>query len=144
MSTTLVPVTILPFGKHQGQLLTRVEPQYLQWMANKSPAVERDGVNWSELAQMELDRRGTNYDGIMPSHHAIDRFSQRHLDKWDQTQGIASALSAMATEAWAKGEVVEQEVYAGDEGEVVKKRYALITYVFVCNNGKAVGVKTVL
>lgn len=142
-ATKIPPKRVIRFGKHEGQLLTRLPVDYLQWLAAQSPAIVRDGDNWSELAAQELERRGTSYGGIMPSHHAIDRFSIRHLGRWDQSRGIASYLSDLAAEAWQEGE--QESVQCDGTQTVVKKRHEGIGFVFVVGvDGNPHSLKTVL
>lgn len=140
-TTTIPPKIVLPFGKHRGQLITRVPVDYLQWLTTQ--AITFDQKEWSLLAKEELKRRGTRYDGIMPSHHAIDRFSMRHLDRWDRSCGISAALSDLAGEAWSDGEHERPQ----DEGGqiVVKVWHKGVGFVFQCGDDrKPHTLKTVL
>lgn len=78
------------FGKHDGELYTRIPVGYLLWMV-------QCGHRQADIAQAELDRRGTVTPKIEISGHAIDRASQRCLGVWQRTrkddEGIHAWLS---------------------------------------------------
>lgn len=59
----------MTFGKHQGELITRVPLGYLEWMVN-----EMEGER-KALAEAELKRRGTSHPEIDVSGHAVNRAS---------------------------------------------------------------------
>jgi hypothetical protein len=62
---------IVEFGKHKGERWTRVPISYLKWLVNV-------GSQYAEIAQAELDRRGTRLThDINLTGHAIDRASLR-------------------------------------------------------------------
>lgn len=88
------------FGKHEGELYTRLPVGYLTWMVNANHSRK-------EYAQAELDRRGTTMPEIQISGHAIDRFSLRYMDKfWErrnENEGLHSFMHRMALEAHEKG-----------------------------------------
>lgn len=141
---TFVMPDILPFGKHHGTPITHVEPGYLRWLSKRAEPFIFQGKNWSKLAEEELNRRGGAYDAVMPSHHAIDRFSTHFLDKWsDRTQGISAFLATLATIAWNEGEVIGTQ--RPTDYELVRLvGYDGICFVFACNiEGEPLGVKTV-
>jgi hypothetical protein len=142
---TAAPLTIT-FGKHAGIPITRVPPDFLVWLASKSEFV-MDGIEWVAIAEAELKRRGTRREGILPSHHAIDRFSQRHLDKFLQREnpdeGLSSFVGRLATTAWELGEVINYEEI-GDMMTVVKA-LGNMGFVFACTSEpRPLTVKTVL
>lgn len=95
----------LEFGKHRGELLTRVPLSYVKWMANEQQLAMRD------LAVAELKRRGTEVPTVEISAHAIDRASLRVRRTWHETrgedEGLHSWLCRMVTEAMAAGEPVD-------------------------------------
>jgi len=70
----------IDFGRHKGVSYTRVPVGYLRWMVNV-------GHSSGELASAELERRGTVELNLVLSGHAIDRTSQRYLDKWLSEKG---------------------------------------------------------
>jgi len=127
---------IINFGKYRNVRITRVPHLFLRSLANQDPPFLLDGINWSEVAQKELDRRGTNINPILRipvSEHAIDRFSEKHLDKWlDRTIGIASYLSILARTAWDIGKFAERGFV--DNKVQIRKYYLGISFVFVCDN----------
>jgi hypothetical protein len=91
---------VVDFGKHKGELWTRVPADYLRWLANS----KEDTIN-VKLARAELDRRGTKVSHeVEISPHAVDRASIRCRKIWHRTalsqdEGIYSWLSRVATEA---------------------------------------------
>lgn len=89
------------FGRHEGELWTRLPVSYLTWMVN---------INHSrkEIAEAELKRRGTSTPTLDVSNHAIDRASLRLLGRWremqlDPKEGLCSWLTRMAREALDEG-----------------------------------------
>jgi hypothetical protein len=90
----------LDFGKHNGELWTRVPLSYLKWILNEmSETDERH-----QLAKSELERRGdTMPTDIEISNHAIDRASLRVRRAWHtdrgQDEGLYSWLIRISTEA---------------------------------------------
>ncbi len=91
----------LDFGRHKGQLITRVPVGYLKWMVREHH--DPDG-----FAAAELARRGTELPAIEVSGHAIDRFTQRYLYLWTEhvadtgeDVGLWTYLNRRATAAWA-------------------------------------------
>lgn len=84
------------FGRHQGELYTRIPVSYLLWMIN----VEH---TYAHIAHAEIKRRGTVLPSVEVSHHAIDRFSQKFLKKWleaNSDKGIAAYLHELAEKVW--------------------------------------------
>ena len=91
---------VLDFGKHKGELWTRVPLDYLRWLANST-----DDTEPVLMARSEIARRGTKISHeVEISPHAIDRASLRCRKIWHQTaltpdEGLYSWLSRVATEA---------------------------------------------
>lgn len=100
---------IVTFGKHLGELWTRVPVSYLRWLANESN-------NYREIALSELERRGTLLDrSVELSQHAIDRASLFcikvwHKTKTDDNEGLYSWLHRVSCEALEKLPEGETEV----------------------------------
>ena len=88
------------FGKHKGELYTRLPVSYLKWMVNIRH-------QQSGIAQAELDRRGTVTPELDVSGHAIDRASQRLLEYWKASrvdeEGLHAWLCRMAAMALRLG-----------------------------------------
>ena len=93
----------LNFGKHDGELLTRVPASYLKYMLNEFG----DDSRWAKLAEAELKRRNHKIPEIEISPHAVDRASTRFLKKWKETsgkrEGLYSWLVRMALAALKQG-----------------------------------------
>lgn len=94
---------VVDFGKHKGELWTRLPVDYLQWLVNQPETIPGMEQN-KEIAKAELDRRGTvvkNTVEVTP--HAIDRASLRLRKVWHGTskegEGIYTWLSRVADEA---------------------------------------------
>ena len=88
----------IEFGKHRGELVTRLPIDYLEWHIN-------EGTQFAPVAQAELDRRGFNPDTnnkVDVSKHAIDRASLRVLHIWQRErkpkEGIYSWLARVSLE----------------------------------------------
>lgn len=94
----------IDFGRHKGTLYTRVPVSYLKWMV-REPGLPREKKN---IAQAELDRRGTVTPTIEVTGHAIDRASLRlgkQFDaRLDQDIGLYTWLEGKAKEAIEKGQ----------------------------------------
>jgi len=94
----------MDFGKHSGELLTRVPVSYVRWMANNVGLPER----WRLLAKAEFERRGDTMPAVELTGHAIDNASLRALPLWRRTgargEGLYSWLMRMVLEAREKGE----------------------------------------
>lgn len=95
------------FGRHKGELYTRLPVSYLNWMVNSDHSRK-------EIAQAELKRRGTTMPTLELSGHAIDRFSQRFLERWnilkENDEGLNSWLLKRAAEAYSLLEEGETKV----------------------------------
>lgn len=81
----------IEFGKHKGELWTRLPVSYLNWIANNKDFVGREE---HELATAELKRRGTAFPTIEISGHAIDRASLRCRKLWHEDRGEDEGLHA--------------------------------------------------
>lgn len=90
----------ITFGKHgpkngsEGELFTRIDVGYLQWMVNNKTR------QWG-YADAELRRRGTVFPDINISGHAIDRASLRcrkawHLTALNEEEGLHAWLVRMS------------------------------------------------
>lgn len=94
----------IEFGKHQGELFTRVPVGYLRWMVNERTK------QW-EIAKAELDRRGDTMPKVELSPHAIDNASLRVRKIWYETseedEGLWSWLQRMVLEAIESGEPMD-------------------------------------
>ncbi len=98
----------MTFGKHDGELITRVPINYLRWMmCNRTPM-------W-ELAQVEMGRRGTIAPDIDVTGHAIDQASIKLLQYWIRTkreaEGIHAWLIRMASDSRRIGEGMDGGTY---------------------------------
>ena len=91
---------VCDFGKHDGELYTRIPVGYLLWMV-------QCGHSRADIAQAELDRRGTVVPQIEISPHAINRASQQCLGVWQRTrkndEGLHTWLERNAILAHEKG-----------------------------------------
>ena len=88
----------IDFGKHKGELWTRVPTSYISWLANHKE--ESENV---KIARAEHKRRGTAYPNIEISGHAVDRASLHCRKIWHETktkdEGLNSWLIRMSNEA---------------------------------------------
>jgi uncharacterized protein (DUF3820 family) len=89
---------VCDFGKHSGELYTRLPVSYLKWMV-------QIGHSRADIAEAELARRGTVTPEVDVSGHAIDSASLRGRKIWHETRGENEGLHAwlcrMAAEARA-------------------------------------------
>ena len=100
----------IDFGKHAGERYTRVPVSYLRWMVNvRHPK--------ADIAEAELNRRGTTLPTLEISHHAIDRASVHLLDKWrkwrQKDEGLYSWLHRVANQAWQKDQSADRVEFGG-------------------------------
>jgi hypothetical protein len=90
---------IVDFGKHKGELYTRLPVSYLFWMTNANHSR-------ADIAKAELERRGTVLPTLDISGHAIDRASLSCRKIWHQTkqenEGLHAWLVRITTEAIAE------------------------------------------
>jgi hypothetical protein len=102
----------IEFGKHRGELVTRLPIGYLKWLIN-------EGSDFAAVAQAELDRRGiTTPTELEVSIHAIDRASIRLRRFWkemrqDGDEGLYSWLYRVASEALKVANGQTRVDYAG-------------------------------
>lgn len=94
---------IVKFGKHNGELWTRVPADYLKWLINQPEELPQFAGN-KDIARAELERRGTTISHeVEISPHAVDKASLRVRKIWHETskegEGLYSWLSRVATEA---------------------------------------------
>lgn len=98
----------LSFGKHKGQMITRVPLSYLRFMINES-------TKMCDYARAELERRGGELPKVEISGHAIDRASMRVGHIWRETrgadEGLYTWLSRMVLEALEADNAIH-----GDDG----------------------------
>jgi hypothetical protein len=78
---------VCDFGKHRGELYTRIPVSYLKWMVN----IEHSR---SEIAEAELNRRGTVTPDMDISGHAIDKASLRCRKIWHEDRNDEEGLHA--------------------------------------------------
>lgn len=90
---------IIEFGKHKGELWTRLPISYISWLANQKGETKQ-----ILIARAEQKRRGTAYPNIEIAGHAIDRASLYCRKIWHETalsqeEGLNSWLIRMSNEA---------------------------------------------
>lgn len=95
----------ISFGKHKGQLFTRLPVSYLKWMINEK-TIEH------EIAKAEFERRGDTMPAVELSGHAIDNASIRcrkiwHESKLSDDEGLYSWLQRLTLEALKDGVKLE-------------------------------------
>lgn len=100
---------VIDFGKHKGTPYTQTPVSYLKWMV---------GSNHSraEIAEAELQRRGTVTPDLDVSGHAIDRASVHCRKIWHETknkeaEGLYSWLCRVAAEALEKEDMDDKGRY---------------------------------
>ena len=93
---------VIDFGKHKGELWTRLPVSYLKWLVNVS-------ARNADIAEAELKRRGTHTPDLDVSGHAIDRASlllwQTYETTREPSEGLHAWLCRVAQEALDKGVV---------------------------------------
>lgn len=111
----------IAFGKHKGELFTRLPRSYLVWMINQ------EAPQW-EIAKAEFYRRGDTMPKVEVSNHAINNASLRVLDIWQATrepdEGLYSWLERMTLEAVAQGAMICGT--AKSSGKIHYKRMKLV------------------
>ncbi len=108
---------VCEFGKHKGELWTRIPVSYLKWLVNTTPLPNSTAGEGRLIAAAELKRRGTVTPTIEISGHAIDSASLRCRKTWHEcsnpNEGLHAWLCRMAVEALAIDPTGEAIVYAG-------------------------------
>jgi hypothetical protein len=98
----------IEFGKHKGELFTRLPVSYLKWMIN-------EGTKQSDVAKAEFARRGDTMPEVELSGHAIDNASLRVRKIWHETrgqdEGLYSWLQRITLEALKNGEQKGDDAY---------------------------------
>lgn len=130
---------VVGFGKHKGELWTRLPVSYLRWLANESE-------QYRDLALSELQRRGTLLDrSVELSQHSIDRASLFCRKVWHQTkvsdkEGLYTWLHRVATEALTKLETGEGEVmHLGCKFAFTRGDYYPVLKTIINKNKKSEG-----
>lgn len=112
---------VVGFGKHKGELWTRLPVSYLRWLVNQQPP--EFGTDSRPIARAELERRGSVLPTIEVSGHAIDRASLNCRAIWHGTrekdEGLHAWLCRLGAEALKVG--------AEENG---KHRYAGLFFAF--------------
>ena len=92
------------FGKYKGELWTRLPIPYLKYLSNTATGAVQ------AIALSELNRRGVDAKsglGMEITMHAVDRASQKLLNKWAaeriDDEGLATWLARTGHEAIEKG-----------------------------------------
>lgn len=115
----------IEFGKHKGELWTRVPVSYLKWLVNTpstfplSPRMQNAAAPAVDIAKAELERRGTFTPTVEVSGHAIDRASLSCRKTWHQTakddqEGLHAWLCRVAAESLATVPVPELTAMGAD------------------------------
>lgn len=98
----------IDYGKHNGELMTRLPISYIRWMINEKAPM------W-EYAKAEFDRRGDTMPKVEISGHAIDKASLRVINVWRADarigEGIYSWLQRIVLEALARGKKKYEDTY---------------------------------
>lgn len=110
----------IEFGKHRGELFTRLPVSYIKWMINEN-------TRQSDIARAEFERRGDTMPKVELSGHAINNASLRVLGVWKDTrqenEGLYSWLERMTLEAIESGATINGKLVhnglklAVEEGE---------------------------
>jgi hypothetical protein len=131
---------VVNFGKHKGELWTRVPADYLQWLVNqpveKGDKNKKDFEQHKKIAKAELERRGTDLKhDVEITPHSVDKASLRCRKIWHETckenEGIYSWLCRIASLA-----ITEK-----GQNSVIK--YSGIKFVFKLGNNYPI-LKTVM
>jgi hypothetical protein len=128
---------VVGFGKYQGTLVTRVPLGYLKWaIANHCSGqvalADGSSARMFEVAPHEMQRRGERLAGIEVSAHAVDRLSDRHLDKWrltrEKEEGLYSWMQRKGLEAWSRKMLPDVQV-TESQGLIFRIEYDGIVWV---------------
>lgn len=95
----------IEFGKHKGELFTRLPVSYLKFMIN-------NGTPQADIAKAEFERRGDTLPKVEITGHAIDSASIRVRKIWHETklnndEGMYSWLQRVTLDAIENGEKLE-------------------------------------
>ena len=123
---------IVDFGKHKGERWTRLPISYLKWLVNETKGEKK------EIAQAELDRRGTvlSYE-VEISGHAVDSASLRCRKIWHEdsveNEGLHSWLHRISNEALEKVSIQKDtlDVLRGEGESEMKLVHKGMKLVFV-------------
>ena len=103
----------IDFGKHKGCLWTRVPVDYLLWLVNQPGETENKNI-----AQAELNRRGTKPPSMDISGHAIDRASMQlwkdYFRERQKGEGLYRWLQRKAEHALEHGERKGEKIIDGN------------------------------
>jgi len=98
----------IDYGKHKGELITRLPISYIRWMMNERTPM------W-EYAKAEFERRGDTMPKVELSGHAIDNASLRVRKIWHEDrgkdEGLYSWLQRVVLEAIDKGESKNGKIF---------------------------------
>lgn len=104
-------------GKYKGLKINQAPNSYLRWMLSQEFPEE-----WMEIAREKL--AASHFDStssIEVSRHALDMFSVRFIDKWNEREdkkiGIATFLAHLADEAVKNGKDITKK-RRSDEGQI--------------------------
>ena len=106
------------FGKHDGELLTRVPVNYLNWAVsqNCNGPVDLQGgqrVSMLDAAKAEIERRGERLQTVDVSGHAVDRFSLKFMRQYNEhrleNEGLYSFLGRITEQLVNDDIEVEQD-----------------------------------
>ena len=122
---------VIPFGKHNGERVTRLPIGYLKWASSEK--VDKEILTISgvfpfwKVAESEIERRGERLEDVYISGHAIDRLSVRHYKIYredrNENEGMYSWAQRMVKKCLEEGEEMEN-----NDG-VKKIRYKKIKWV---------------
>jgi hypothetical protein len=119
------------FGKHKGELFTRLPLTYIKWMINGNTPL-------ADIAKAELKRRGSKLPEIELSRHAIDRASLYLLVKWstdcNDNEGLATWLERVTLEALAQGVPIGNKIHYKGMKFVIKEGEEFPILVTVMRN----------
>lgn len=111
----------MTFGKHVGELVTRVPVGYLRWAVSigadsEVPLKDGGSVPFAEVAKAEIERRGERLQDVEVSAHAIDRLSLRFRKVWHENRNPDDGLYTWAQKytlgllaMWKAGKIQPKE-----------------------------------
>ena len=114
---------ICDFGRHKDQPYTKIPASYLLWMV-------RAAHRCANIAEAELERRGTVIPEMDITGHAVNRASQHLLDRWQRD----TALSHEGLWNWlhSKANTALERRVTDAQGRYI---YDGITFVFDFDGG---------